>query len=82
MGESLKQLCDRLRAELLVIENQARTIIRHPDLDIPSPPGASFGEARASSMLAVRHLEDARMRLGKVLQWARDGVSCNDKAVG
>ena len=30
--------------------------------------------------LAVRHIEDARMRLGKVLQYAGVGVSIYDKA--
>jgi len=28
---------------------------------------------------AVRHIEDARMRIGKVLQYADDGVSILDK---
>jgi hypothetical protein len=31
-------------------------------------------------MLAVRHIEDARMRCGKVLQFSGDGVSIYDKA--
>lgn len=37
------------------------------------------GEILANIMLAVRHLEDARMRLGKVIQYNGDGVSCYDK---
>ena len=36
-------------------------------------------EQRAQTMLAVRALEDARMRLGKVLQYADNGVSCYDR---
>ncbi len=36
-------------------------------------------EMRAHIDLAVRHLEDARMRLGKVKQYAEDGVSVLDK---
>jgi len=31
------------------------------------------------SKLTVRHIEDARMRLGKVCQYADDGVSILDK---
>lgn len=38
------------------------------------------GEMIAQSMLAVRAIEEARMRLGKVLQYAGDGVSIYDKA--
>ncbi len=37
------------------------------------------GEMKAQIMLAVRHFEDARMRLGKVLQYADNGVSIYDK---
>lgn len=36
-------------------------------------------EALANVMLAYRHLEDARMRLGKVLQAADGGVSILDR---
>lgn len=39
-------------------------------------------EVGANLMLAIRHLEDARMRLGKVIQYAGDGVSCYDKQKG
>lgn len=37
------------------------------------------GEAIANVQLAYRHLEDARMRLGKVLQAADGGVSILDR---
>ena len=37
------------------------------------------GETIANIMLAFRHIEDARMRLGKVLQVIDDGVSVYDK---
>jgi len=30
-------------------------------------------------MLALRHVEDARMRIGKVIQYADGGVSVYDK---
>lgn len=36
-------------------------------------------EMIAQSKLALRHIEDARMRLGKVLQYGRDGVSIYDR---
>ncbi len=37
------------------------------------------GEAVANVMLAYRHLEDASMRLGKVIQAIDGGVSVYDK---
>ena len=36
-------------------------------------------EMKEQTMLAVRALEDARMRCGKILQYADDGVSIFDK---
>jgi hypothetical protein len=36
-------------------------------------------EMHANAVLAFRHIEDARMRLGKVLQAYDGGVSCYDK---
>lgn len=43
------------------------------------PAGVELQEVNANLMLAVRHLEDARMRLGKAIQYGcEDGVSCFD----
>jgi len=75
MDETLKQKCDRLRAELLTIENEVRGVKGMVGNQKTHDPG----EVIAQSMLAVRHIEDARMRLGKVLQHWRDGVSCFDQ---
>lgn len=36
-------------------------------------------EVIAQSILALRHIEDARMRYGKVIQYYQDGVSIYDK---
>lgn len=78
--EYLKEACDRLRGELLTIEKRVRGLKDHHTAfkGADAFPG-QHGEMIAQSMLAVRHLEDARMRLGKVLQYARDGVSVFDK---
>lgn len=43
------------------------------------PQGADRGEIIANLMLTYRHLEDASMRLGKVLQAVDGGVSVYDK---
>ena len=39
----------------------------------------TLGEVIANIMLAYRHVEDARMRLGKVIQAMSGGVSVYDK---
>lgn len=75
--EALKPECDALRADLLAIEKRVRVLRQalHDKLpgETPSP------EVYANQMLAVRHVEDARMRIGKMLQHARDGVSILDR---
>lgn len=40
---------------------------------------ADSGEMIAHATLALRHAEDARMRLGKVIQYADGGTSIYDK---
>lgn len=68
---TLEDACNRMRAALLAIEQDTRALVTQGKL--PS------GEPCAQAMLAVRHLEDARMRLGKVIQHtAGSGVSCWD----
>lgn len=43
--------------------------------EIPEAVGEDRGEVIANLMLAYRHVEDARMRLGKVYQARNGGVS-------
>jgi hypothetical protein len=69
--------CNQLRAECLALEKKVRALPEHPDF--VADTNDNFGEMQAQKMLAVRHLEDARMRLGKVIQYAEGGVSILDK---
>lgn len=71
MAPTLTDACNRWRAELLDREHYVRALVTEKKVS---------GEAAAQAMLAVRHLEDARMRLGKVIQYSGDGVSIYDKA--
>lgn len=62
--------------------NNCRAVIKsvaEATLAIKSQPGLP-PEAIANIMLAYRHLEDALMRLGKVLQALDGGVSVYDKS--
>lgn len=80
MEEDLKEMCDRLRAGLRAIEKEVRGLKDRSELGGPEAFPGQRGEMIAQSMLAVRHIEDARMRLGKVLQYSGDGISIYDKA--
>jgi hypothetical protein len=78
------RLIDRangLRAEIKavaadVLRMKSDDLIDRPDALIPP---THRQEAIANAMLAYRHLEDASMRLGKVIQALDGGVSVYDK---
>jgi len=57
------ELCNSLRRQLEGIEHSIRSLSRN------LPPG----ERRDQVVLAFRHVEDARMRLGKVIQHGSGG---------
>jgi hypothetical protein len=80
VDQALKDTCDRLRVDLRAIELQVRGFRNQPAFNDPESYPGQHGEMIAQSMLAVRDIEAARMRLGKVLQYAGDGVSIYDKA--
>jgi hypothetical protein len=67
------QLSDahELRREIKVVADKMRGLLAIPDAN---------WEAGANAMLAYRHLEDASMRLGKVIQALDGGVSVYDKS--
>ncbi len=76
--DALKPECDSIRADLLAIEIRIRKLdLFQPGVSQPRDGLQGF-EREAQATLALRHVEDARMRIGKVLQHARDGVSCFD----
>lgn len=80
MGEmTIKELADELRGALKGIEERTRLMMQHDVYQGEQAFSNQHGEMKAQTMLAVRHIEDARMRLGKVCQYADDGVSILDK---
>lgn len=83
-AERIKKQCADLRETALDLEKASRRIASECFfIPVETAPRIANGfdakEAGAQAMLAVRHLEDARMRLGKVMQYLRDGVSSYDK---
>lgn len=69
--KSIAQTANDLRRKL-AFDPQARAEIENGD--------NAHGEATANATLAFRHLEDASMRLGKVLQAIDGGVSVYDRS--
>lgn len=72
---AIRPVCNDLRAHLQDVENHIRGVKAQIG---KAPQGGDKGEVVANLTLAIRHTEDARMRLGKALQHARDGVSTYD----
>jgi hypothetical protein len=72
--------CNQLRTDIRWAEIAARGLKELPWVAEPETYPGQHAEMIAQSMLAVRALEDARMRIGKVLQYAGNGRSIYDKA--
>lgn len=72
MIEDIKDIMFRHRETLLEIEKKIKSSTKHPCFEDEQTHEDQHSEMKANLMLAYRHLEDARMRLGKVVQ-ACDG---------
>ena len=79
MEENLKETCDKLRKDIADSGVMAKDLMLHSDFDGEQSYVGQHSEMKANIMLTYRHLEDARMRVGKILQAAGDGVSLLDK---
>jgi hypothetical protein len=69
-----QQLRSALAEEELLVRQlveQVKMAVRTPGL--PQADVRNLNEAIAQATLALRHVEDARMRIGKVLQYAVQG---------
>ena len=74
--EELKKTINARRWDLRTTGEQVKDLVGH----VPFPKiGLDSGEAKANLMLAYRHIEDARMRLGKAIQALEGGESIFDK---
>ncbi len=84
--ETIEKLCGDLRKE--IEEIKAKVVALHKadcfanenmNLQGAHVPPDQQGNMRANITLSFRHLEDARMRIGKVMQAYHGGVSNLDK---
>ncbi len=72
----LRKPCEELRNKIRDIGDEVQVLKAGPVHQISDNDDRI--EAIANAQLAFRHLEDARMRLGKVLQAADGGISIFD----
>ena len=77
----LENECESKRGEIRYIGAVVKGLINHPDFRSNQVFEGQHSEMKANLMLSFRHLEDARMRLGKVMQQIQGGVSKFDKEV-
>jgi hypothetical protein len=68
-----KEACYDLRGAMLPLEGRIKQI--EESLRLFATGGADQEEMKANLRLAYRHLEDARMRLGKAVQAFDGGTS-------
>lgn len=75
MSQEFKSLCQAVRGEIELLK---KTVCSMMDMVVECGL-EDMAECRANIKIAYRHLEDARMRLGKAIQAADGGVSIYDK---
>lgn len=76
---TVQEICDKLRVDIMRQGNLLLALKTHSDFSKDENYMGQLSEMLANIMLAYRHLENARMRVGKILQAAGDGVSIFDK---
>lgn len=75
-----KENCFSIRETIKAVKVSTISLKSHRAFDEGEPIGSDrFSEMKANIMLAYRHLEDARMRLGKTIQAYDGGESCYPK---
>jgi hypothetical protein len=74
--ETFKECCFKMRSALESDKIFTKGLMKHQDFKNEQTHEGQHGEMKANIMLAYRHLEDARMRIGKAVQAYDDGKSC------
>lgn len=86
MGEDIESACKVLRDDIESLKGRVALLLVDPAMMDPDGPleGVNIPNSRNGNMaanitLVFRALEDARMRLGKVMQAFQGGISIFDK---
>lgn len=76
---TFESTCHDERTTMKYIGIRIKMLMDHKVFSGEEKYSGQHGEMKANIMLTYRHIEDARMRIGKILQAADDGVSILDK---
>lgn len=76
---TFENCCNQFRKDIKATGDSVAFLKTHSTFRNEQSHDNQHGEMKANIMLAYRHLEDARMRIGKVLQAYQGGVSIFDK---
>lgn len=76
---TIEEMATRARAEIERIGKFVLAMKANSEFFQEATKISDHGEAIANIMLAYRHLEDARMRLGKVFQAMNGGISNSER---
>lgn len=76
---TFEEICSDLRTDINRNGVRLLELRCHKRFQLEEGHLGQQSEMVANVMLAYRHLEDARMRVGKILQAAGDGISILDK---
>ncbi len=76
---TFEERCNKMRERIGIDADMTIRLKASSAFKVQETYSGQHGEMIANIMLAYRHLEDARMRVGKILQAAGDGVSILDK---
>jgi len=77
--ESVRQKIKQIEVDVCALTKCREFVVEDSPLNGPNIPASRNSNMLANITLAFRHLEDARMRLGKVMQAFQGGVSIFDK---
>lgn len=85
---TLEEMCENYRGHIQALKGMVAALHDHPEILFENKNSGLVGanipkNANANKVanitIAFRHLEDARMRLGKVMQACQGGISNFDK---
>ena len=76
---TIREICDGERLKIASIAKRVKFGMINSFFSREQESPDQHSEMKANLMLAYRYLEDARMRLGKVIQAMDGGVSIYDK---
>jgi hypothetical protein len=77
--DKMEDTCESYRIQIKDIGEAVKRLMDHSIFKGEEMFNDQHSEMKANIMLSYRHLEDARMRLGKVMQQIQGGVSKYDK---